>query len=284
MRSSASCATRRWPFPASSEARIAMTAAQAARTLIAIGSGKGGVGKSTVSANLAIALARMGKKVGLIDADVYGPSQPTLLGNHAKPERRGREADPGRGARHQVPVARPAGLARPCAGLARADGDRRARQSDRGRLGRCRAAAGRPAAGDRRRAAVADPALAAGRRGDRLDPAGPVADRRAARGRPVQQDQRSGARDDREYGDLCLPALRRGSRIRSGPAARRRRRRRWACRSSAGCRCRSRSAKPRTPGSRRPLDGPEAEAFAAIAAKLLEARRSIEQPKEWPCR
>jgi ATP-binding protein involved in chromosome partitioning len=68
------------------EARIAMTASQVARTLIAIGSGKGGVGKSTVSANLAIALARGGKKVGLIDADVYGPSQPTLLGNHQKPD------------------------------------------------------------------------------------------------------------------------------------------------------------------------------------------------------
>ena len=68
-----------------SEARIAMTASQPHRTLIAIGSGKGGVGKSTVSANLAIALARAGKKVGLIDADVYGPSQPTLLGTHEKP-------------------------------------------------------------------------------------------------------------------------------------------------------------------------------------------------------
>ena len=68
-----------------SEARIAMTASQPHRTLIAIGSGKGGVGKSTVSANLAIALARAGKRVGLIDADVYGPSQPTLLGTHEKP-------------------------------------------------------------------------------------------------------------------------------------------------------------------------------------------------------
>jgi ATP-binding protein involved in chromosome partitioning len=68
-----------------SEARIAMTASQPHRTLIAIGSGKGGVGKSTVSANLAIALARAGKKVGLIDADVYGPSQPTLLGTAEKP-------------------------------------------------------------------------------------------------------------------------------------------------------------------------------------------------------
>jgi len=68
------------------EARIAMTASQPHRTLIAIGSGKGGVGKSTVSANVAIALAKAGKKVGLIDADVYGPSQPTLLGKHDKPE------------------------------------------------------------------------------------------------------------------------------------------------------------------------------------------------------
>jgi ATP-binding protein involved in chromosome partitioning len=67
------------------EARVALTAQQVARTLIAIGSGKGGVGKSTVSANLAVALARSGKKVGLIDADVYGPSQPTLLGSHEKP-------------------------------------------------------------------------------------------------------------------------------------------------------------------------------------------------------
>lgn len=68
-----------------SEVRVAMTAFQPHRTLIAVGSGKGGVGKSTVAANLAIALARSGKKVGLVDADVYGPSQPTLLGTNAKP-------------------------------------------------------------------------------------------------------------------------------------------------------------------------------------------------------
>lgn len=76
------------------EARIAMTAAEPSRNLIAIGSGKGGVGKSTVSANLAIALARMGKKVGLIDADVYGPSQPTLLGTDAKPTAEGEQLIP----------------------------------------------------------------------------------------------------------------------------------------------------------------------------------------------
>jgi ATP-binding protein involved in chromosome partitioning len=72
-------------IPGVDEVRIALTASQPHRTLIAVGSGKGGVGKSTVAANLAIALARSGKKVGLVDADVYGPSQPTLLGTDAKP-------------------------------------------------------------------------------------------------------------------------------------------------------------------------------------------------------
>ena len=82
-------------IPGVGEVRIAMTAARkGAAPMIAIGSGKGGVGKSTVTANLAVALARMGKKVGLIDADIYGPSQPTLLGTPQRPEAKDKQLIP----------------------------------------------------------------------------------------------------------------------------------------------------------------------------------------------
>ena len=60
-------------------ARVALMAEKVTRRIVAVGSGKGGVGKSTLTANLAVALARMGRKVGVVDADVYGPSQPMLL-------------------------------------------------------------------------------------------------------------------------------------------------------------------------------------------------------------
>ncbi|MBV2358190.1 Mrp/NBP35 family ATP-binding protein [Thalassococcus sp. CAU 1522] len=55
------------------------------KTVLAVGSGKGGVGKSTVSSNLAVALARAGKRVGLLDADIHGPSQPRMFGLTKRP-------------------------------------------------------------------------------------------------------------------------------------------------------------------------------------------------------
>jgi ATP-binding protein involved in chromosome partitioning len=91
--------------PAVTEVRVAMTAERGAEAdtpaarpkprIIAVGSGKGGVGKSTLSANLAVALARLGHKVGLVDADVHGPSQPRLMATEGqRPEAQGNKLIP----------------------------------------------------------------------------------------------------------------------------------------------------------------------------------------------
>ena len=62
------------------------------KAVIAVATGKGGVGKSTVAVNLALGLAALGLKTGLLDCDIYGPSVPRLLGITEKPRATGREA------------------------------------------------------------------------------------------------------------------------------------------------------------------------------------------------
>ena len=72
-------------FEADKEDKVEKVLESNVKRFVAIGSGKGGVGKSTTSANIAIALKLEGYKVGLLDADVYGPSQPRMLGVSGRP-------------------------------------------------------------------------------------------------------------------------------------------------------------------------------------------------------
>src|SRR5579871_5822039 len=67
---------------------------QGVKHIVAVGSGKGGVGKTTVSVNLSIALSSLGHKVGLLDADVYGPNVPLMMGINRTPQARGERIQP----------------------------------------------------------------------------------------------------------------------------------------------------------------------------------------------
>ena len=100
------------------EVRVAMMGDRIRRRIVAIGSGKGGVGKSTLTTNLAVALQKMGHKVGIVDADIYGPSQPKLLGNEgAKPEAEGEKLIPVP-SKYGVPVLSMGFLVKPAQALA----------------------------------------------------------------------------------------------------------------------------------------------------------------------
>lgn len=81
------------------ELRLLQTAERNVPSMIAVASGKGGVGKSTLSTNLAVAMRKAGRNAGLVDADIYGPSQPRLLGvEGVKPEAEGKKMYPVTGA------------------------------------------------------------------------------------------------------------------------------------------------------------------------------------------
>jgi ATP-binding protein involved in chromosome partitioning len=88
--------------PGVTDVRVALTAERRAVRILVVGSGKGGVGKSTLSANLAVALQRLGHRVGLVDADIYGPSQARLMASEGrKPEAREQK---------MIPILSPLGL------------------------------------------------------------------------------------------------------------------------------------------------------------------------------
>ncbi len=180
--------------------------------VFAIASGKGGVGKSSVTVNLALAMAKQGLRVGIVDADIYGHSRP------GDARRRRPPPDPGRRPDHAGPDAqrrlgdldRDAEAApRPGGRLARPDARPGPRADARGRLlGRPRRTPPRPPAGHRRRRDLARPAPAGcrGRRGDHAA-GGRGRGRRAGRHDGLD-DAPAGRRRRREHELPALPALR----------------------------------------------------------------------------
>ena len=157
------------------------------KNIIAVAAGKGGVGKSTVSTNLALALRAQGATVGLLDADVYGPSIPPMLGEPDVPPGRSTTGNKIIPAIHYGMKVISVGffVERDGAVVWRGPMVHKLLQQfiEDVRLGRARLPGRRPAARHRRRAALAVAAHPDHRRGDGDDAAGGVAHRRREGGR-----------------------------------------------------------------------------------------------------
>ncbi len=222
------------------------------KNVICVASGKGGVGKSTMTANLAAALAAEGHPAGALDCDVYGYSIPRMLGVNSKPEVNAeRKILPlRRGGRGQGDVDRLLRRGERRGGLARADAAQGDPAVPRGRrLGRAGVPAARPAAGDRRRLDDAGPAPAAGEVRDRHHAAAGGAVGGETQRRDGVQIRPRAARRDREHVRLhharAASASRSSARAAasSSPTS-------STCRCSARCRSPSPCASTPTPAPR----------------------------------
>ncbi len=221
------------------------------KNIIAVGAGKGGVGKTTLSVNLAIALSKLGSRVGMIDGDIYGPNVPIMLGMKTQLVTDGEKIVPAE--KYGLQVVSMGFLTEDDAPIiwrgpmlhgALQQFFREVRWLDLDYL----IVDMPPGTGDV--ALSLEPERAGGRRDRRHHAAAGVAGRQHARHRDVQEAQHPDARRHREHELLHLSRVARRSRTSSAPAAARRWRRRSACRSSAAFRSISRFAKAATAACR----------------------------------
>ena len=185
----------------------------AIKTIIAVGSGKGGVGKSTVAANIAVALAQFGAAVGLLDADIYGPNIPTLMGVDELPPPEGEKMVPALA--HGVKVMSMGFLIGQEEALVwRGPMIHSALRQLLTEVvwGELDYLVVDLPPGHGGRAAQRGPARAAHRRGGGHHPAASLRERRAARGHRIPEAQRAGARDRGEHERGGLRQRRRGAR------------------------------------------------------------------------